>query len=181
MLKLKSFSKESKSQIWMKDRKYVNFIKSFFNGLVLDVGCGYNKMGNIGVDIIKNDFVDVIHDLNNTPYPFKDNSFLTINCHHVIEHLNSPEKVLQELHKILKPNGKIVITVPHANHPMYLSSEHKQFFDKKSMTNLMSKYFKIIEIIKWRGTERMPFPVFIHKIIGMIYPSQLIFIGQKSK
>ena len=43
---------------------------------ILHLGCGFNKItGSIGVDINPDSAADVIHDLNNFPYPFKDNRF----------------------------------------------------------------------------------------------------------
>ena len=43
---------------------------------ILDLGCGANKYpGSIGIDRLKLPGVDIVHDLNVFPYPFKNNSF----------------------------------------------------------------------------------------------------------
>jgi len=79
----------------------------------LNIGCGYKiKEGYINLDSKKLKGVDVVHDLNKYPYPFKDNSFDIIEARAVLEHLNDIVKPLEELHRILKPNGKINIRVP---------------------------------------------------------------------
>lgn len=83
--------------------------------VVLNIGCGKTKIpGSIGVDVVKIEgFVNVVHDLNKTPYPFKPNSIDEIHFYHVLEHLNDHVLILEEMHRILKPGGKIYLRVPH--------------------------------------------------------------------
>ena len=50
---------------------------------VLDIGCGRHKLpGSIGLDIVPLEGVDVVHDLNQFPYPFSDNSFDSVRLSH---------------------------------------------------------------------------------------------------
>ncbi|UCE37894.1 MAG: class I SAM-dependent methyltransferase [Thermoplasmata archaeon] len=44
---------------------------------------------------------------------FEDNSFDVITCSEVMEHQEKPKQVLRECHRILKPNGIIIITTPN--------------------------------------------------------------------
>lgn len=83
--------------------------------VVLNIGCGPTRIpGSIGLDKVKIEgFVDVVHDLNQTPYPFGDNSVDEIHIYHVLEHLENPITKLEDLHRILKPGGVIHIRVPH--------------------------------------------------------------------
>jgi predicted SAM-dependent methyltransferase len=54
---------------------------------ILDIGCGTNKVaGAIGMDFNPKTAADVIHDLDDLPYPFADNSFDEVIGRHVIEH-----------------------------------------------------------------------------------------------
>ena len=54
---------------------------------VLDFGCGNDKVKNsIGIDKIKSETVDVVHDLDIYPYPFEDNFFDLIVCKHSISY-----------------------------------------------------------------------------------------------
>lgn len=46
-----------------------------------------------------------------TQLPFSQNSFDTIFCYHVLEHVPE-QKALRELHRVLKPEGNIYIQVP---------------------------------------------------------------------
>ena len=96
----------------------------------LNVGCGKNiKKGFINIDIIKLHGVDKVVDLNEFPYPFKSESFDTILCSHVLEHLKDLSKVMNELHRILKKNGRLIIKVPHFTHSgSFADPTHIHFF-----------------------------------------------------
>lgn len=47
--------------------------------------------------------------------PFGDNSFDVIVCTEVLEHVEDPEQVLQEIKRVLKPNGVAVIEMDSGN------------------------------------------------------------------
>jgi len=83
--------------------------------IILNIGCGKTRIpDSVGVDrkMIK-DFVDVVWDLDKTPYPFPDSYADEIHMYHVLEHLNNPLVKVEELHRILKPNGILYLRVPH--------------------------------------------------------------------
>jgi len=61
-------------------------------------------------NIDKEDF-----DFNCFPYPIESDTYDYIYCNHVLEHLERPELVLKELHRITKNGGIIEINVPHFN------------------------------------------------------------------
>jgi SAM-dependent methyltransferase len=102
---------------------------------ILDIGCGKHKAvpEAIGLDVVKLEGVDVVHDLNKFPYPFKAASFDEIYAFMVLEHVEDLVKVMQELHRILKPEGLLHVKVPY-----YLSTAafqdptHKNFFTEKT-------------------------------------------------
>lgn len=100
----------------------------------LNLGCGGDiKPDYINVDRIKLPGVDIVHDLNRSPWPFKNNEFDEILCKHVIEHLDDIEKVMKELLRILKPTGKIIIISPHfTSANAYGDITHKHFFGYKA-------------------------------------------------
>lgn len=66
---------------------------------------------------------DVLHDLNLHPLPFDDNSFDEIHAYEVLEHLSFQGDYefffaeFTEYHRILKPEGKMFITLPAWNSP----------------------------------------------------------------
>jgi len=103
---------------------------------ILDLGCGNRKMkGAVGIDINPDTEADVIHDLNQYPYPFEDSTFDEIYADNVIEHLDNVLKVMEELHRISKPGGNIIIKVPYFR-SKYASIDptHRHFFTVESFS-----------------------------------------------
>ena len=95
----------------------------------LNLGCGhFRKEGFINLDISNLCEPDVLHDLDNIPYPFKNNTFDLIESDHVLEHLSKPFEVMKELHRILKPAGILKVRVPHFSRAMS-HPQHKSGFD----------------------------------------------------
>lgn len=99
----------------------------------LNLGCGKDikpkEKGWINLDNVKLKDVDVIHDINKFPYPFKNNEFDEIFCSHVLEHVEDILKTLKELKRITKNKGKIVIRSPHFSSGVgYWDLTHKRLF-----------------------------------------------------
>lgn len=95
----------------------------------LNLGCGqFKKSGYINVDWDKSASPDVVHNLSKIPYPFKNDYFNIIEADHVLEHLDTVFVIMKELHRILKPNGKLIIKVPHFSRG-FTHAEHKTGFD----------------------------------------------------
>lgn len=81
---------------------------------VLDVGCGVNKYpGAIGVDSNPHTRADVLADLDQFPYPFRDSSFREIRAVHLIEHVANVIRTVEEFHRLLVPGGCLTIVTPH--------------------------------------------------------------------
>lgn len=81
---------------------------------ILDVGCGLNKRpGAIGIDRNARTAADVICDLDQFPYPFRDSSFDELYATHVIEHVADVIRTMEEFHRLVRPGGRIHITTPH--------------------------------------------------------------------
>lgn len=103
---------------------------------VLELGCGQLKHWphSVAIDINPRSIADVIHDLNVTPYPFEDNSFDIVIAEHVVEHLDDVIKVLEEIHRILKPGGRFYMEVPHfSSHHHFTDPTHKHAFSSRSL------------------------------------------------
>lgn len=97
----------------------------------LNLGCGENKIESwINVDWNKSISPDILMDVSNLKEykQFKDNSIDKIFASHILEHLSNPFEVMKELHRILKPNGKLTILVPHFSRG-FTHPEHKAGFD----------------------------------------------------
>ncbi|WP_173085287.1 class I SAM-dependent methyltransferase [Fundidesulfovibrio magnetotacticus] len=99
------------------------------NQVLGNFGCGqYPKKGYINVDVDQRAKADIFHDLAQTPYPFDSEYFSQIEMHHVLEHIPNTIKVMKELHRILIPRGKLIITVPHFSRG-FMHYDHKIGFD----------------------------------------------------
>ncbi len=95
----------------------------------LNLGCGEDKKeGYVNVDFHDHVQPDVVHNLNQLPYPFPDNSFELVEAFHILEHLDRPFEIMKELHRIMKPGGLLHIKVPHFSRAL-THSEHKAGFD----------------------------------------------------
>jgi SAM-dependent methyltransferase len=95
----------------------------------LNLGAGeLKKCGYINIDWNELTNPDIKHDLNFFPYPFSDNAFNLIEASHVLEHLDRPFIVMKELHRILKPGGKLIVRVPHFSRG-FTHAEHSHSFD----------------------------------------------------
>lgn len=90
-----------------------------FKGIYLDVGCGENKQkGFVGLDIRPLPGVDIVWDMEKTPYPIEPDTCLSILASHVVEHINPARfgfvNVMNEWWRIMKPFGRLMIVVPYA-------------------------------------------------------------------
>jgi len=54
-----------------------------------------------------------IADLSNENLPYPDESFDLVTCTEVIEHLEHYRSTLREIHRVLRPDGTLVITTPN--------------------------------------------------------------------
>ena len=96
----------------------------------LNLGCGkIIKSGYVHLDKMKFPGVDVVHDLEKFPYPFKANTFDEIYCRMILEHVTDVAKVVAELYRISKPNAVWKVIVPYFKSDGAFSHiEHKHYF-----------------------------------------------------
>lgn len=106
---------------------------------ILDIGCGQNKVpGAIGMDINPRANMDVIHDLNCIPYPFRTNEFDVVWARHVIEHVREPLALMIELHRITRSGGLIKLVTPHWTNPDWATDlTHCNHFNSYSFRHLV--------------------------------------------
>jgi SAM-dependent methyltransferase len=81
---------------------------------ILHIGAGAKKIrGAVTLDINPRLNPDVVWDLNEFPYPFADSEFDLAVCEHVIEHLQNVILVMEELHRVTRAGGRVLVRVPH--------------------------------------------------------------------
>ena len=121
-------------------------INNLVKGRLLDVGCGLGNMisyrpNSVGADV--NEFnVNYckarglnVHQMSFDALPFEDTSFDSILLDNVLEHILYPTLLLNEIKRVLKTDGHIVIGVPGLRG--YISDpDHKFFYDEARLEDL---------------------------------------------
>jgi SAM-dependent methyltransferase len=103
---------------------YPRLLKQHVNGRLLDHGCGkvplYGMYRGLVTEAVCIDWstslhgthhVDQLVDLNG-PLPFPAGSFDTVLSNDVMEHIKEPELAWSEMARVLRPNGKLIVSVP---------------------------------------------------------------------
>lgn len=113
-------------------RTLVPRLRDHASGKLLDAGCGTmpfraSLRGLVdeyhSIDIEKRvPEVDLIGDLQDMK-ALESDTYDTVLCTEVLEHVPQPEKLLAELWRVLKPRGTLILSVPH------LSRLHEEPFD----------------------------------------------------
>jgi SAM-dependent methyltransferase len=100
---------------------------------MLDVGCGnkpyrslFNVTQYIGLEIDsptarQRAIADVFY--AGGVFPFQSATFDAVLCNQVLEHVFNPDEFLAEINRVLKPGGKLLLTVP------FVWDEHEQPWD----------------------------------------------------
>lgn len=80
---------------------------------VLDLGCGVSKRSEtIGVDIYALPGVDLVCDLNRA-LPFRENTIDGLYASHVVEHVDTFLRLMDDIWRISKPDAWVRIWTPH--------------------------------------------------------------------
>ena len=126
----------------------------------LNIGSGRDiKLDYINLDSVELPGVDVVHNLNKFPWPFKDNEFSLIYCSHVLEHLDSIIKPMEEMWRISENKGKILIEVPiFPSVGSVADPTHKSFYTYQTFN-----YFRVNDGLNYYSKAR--FRIVKRKII----------------
>lgn len=118
------YSMESISKHTSRVHNLIKFVKQVtpVGGKILDVGCGdlylskvlpeYNWTG-LDINPANTNTAIIKHNIDNTPYPFENNSFDTVICSEVLEHMFNPMDINKEIRRIIKESGKYICSTPN--------------------------------------------------------------------
>lgn len=132
-------------------------------------------------------------------WPFPDNYFDCVYSKSLMEHLQDPQKYLNEAKRVLKPGGKILCFIPdwEANYQIYFDDHtHVKPFTKISLRDILKiTDFKSVKVYRFRQlpiTWKYPFiNTFCHLISFFIphrsnnkflrWSKELMLIGYATK
>ena len=147
--------------------------QEYIYGNVLEVGCGEGRGVEIiapkadsftGIDKIKN----VIENLQ-TLYPeghfqqviippffdLADDAYDVVISFQVIEHIKKDHEYLQEIHRVLKPGGKALITTPNIKMSLSRNPWHIREYKAEELTTLAKNIFPKVEMLGITGNEKV--------------------------
>ncbi len=76
---------------------------------------------------------DLLHDMNDIPYPFAADTFDRVVCLNSMEHTPHVIRVIEELHRITRAGGEIFISSPHfSSHDFFTDPTHQHAFSTRS-------------------------------------------------
>ena len=103
--------------------------------LRLNLGSGGGRRsGFYGVDLLPLHGVDIVADLNEPLSALPDDSVEEIYTRHTLEHIANFLGLVTEIGRVVRPNGRIEIIVPHFSNPYgYSDPTHVRFFGLYSM------------------------------------------------
>lgn len=200
-------------------------------GKVLDAGCGYGlyamslgelgyKVDAIDVDVrrikalrsmiaeypvLKDRLMPFTGSLTSLPFPAQ--SYDTIVCSEVIEHIREDGQAVSELARVIKPTGTLILSVPYDstyNKKVYKRFDHERpGYNRDSIGSILEKRgFSIEKVLYYeRAVGRTLFDTFnaikskplmallfypfyflylIDYYIGFGEPSQMVVVAKKS-
>lgn len=139
---------------------------------VLDVGCNNGEFMALlrdkkkckvwGVDLSevalaeakKKDLNVSLADCENLP--FRDSSFDVVVLMEVLVHVYNPGKALQEIRRVLKPNGILLGSTPHENLERYAWDDkrmHHRYYNEETLTKALTDVFPVNYLQVLKGAQ----------------------------
>ncbi len=132
------------------DLNLKKYIKKYANGVILDVGSSLSPYKKIikyekylSLDIDSKNNPDIVSDIHNIKW--ESDYFDTVIATEVLEHLENPKIALDEIYRILKKNGHVILTTRFF-YPYHPQPKDYYRFTKDSLNFLFNK-FEDIKII----------------------------------
>ncbi len=113
--------------------------------MVIDIGCGKRKQepNAIGLDLSSDSAADALCNLNQLPWPVRDNAATKIYLSHVIEHLEDVMGAMREIHRIARPGARVHIVTPHfSSHNSYADPTHRRHLTSESFQYFTGEPFE---------------------------------------
>lgn len=86
---------------------------------------------------------------------FEDNSFDFVVTFQVIEHIKDDHLFVKEIHRVLKPGGKMIVTTPNIKTSITRNPWHIREYTVSELKDLLLKSFKNVESNGVFGNEKI--------------------------
>jgi len=137
---------------------------------VLNLGCGNGYLHEaINLDLTPDTNPDVVHNLNQLPWPFPNSHFSEVLAYDVIEHLDDFIATVNEIHRVCRDKAVVRITAPHfscAN--AFADPTHRRFFSYFSMDYVTGEndlQFYTRARFKKLSARMMFYPTLVNKLV----------------
>ena len=128
--------------------------------------------------------------LDITHLPFEDDTFDVIICNHVLEHISDDRQAMNELFRVLKPEGFSMVQVPISevlektfeDKTVLTEEERLKHFGQKDHIRIYGKdYFKRLTSSGFKVTVYNPFEESSHPMLEKLAldPVERVFIASK--
>jgi SAM-dependent methyltransferase len=160
------------SPSWGDHRGRYHFGAGFVRGrYVLDIACG----SGLGADILLDTGAKGVVGVDTAPealartrerrprgaslcradgarLPFRDGSFGAVTSFETLEHVREPDRLLDELHRVLGPDGVLVLSTPNALHTKPIDGTprnpfHVREFTPTELENILTARFRQVELL----------------------------------
>ncbi len=145
------------------DRLFFERYHGATSGPILEIGCSighfmqFGSERKIGIDldlaalsIARREGFSVLQSDVQRALPFRDNTFASIDCQHVIEHVQDPLALMKECRRVLRPGGKLVVVTPNIariGFKFFVDYTHRRPFTRESLINIaVDSGFEPIEV-----------------------------------
>jgi len=135
---------------------------SCISAFSLDIGCGFSlesqtsdfkkyklqTLGSISCDLVRSEIkLQNFVQCDGQKLPFKDGSFDVVFLMQVIEHVPHLHDLLQEINRILKQKGVLMLTTPNLySINSYRDPNHLWHFTPRTLCFTLKNYFSAIKI-----------------------------------
>jgi len=123
-------------------------LKPFVKGAVVNAGCGYRDITPLLLQMGATSVVNVDLTLPWTQFavrgnlemlPFASDRFDTVLCNAVLEHVKSLDGVMEELARVLRPGGHLILAIPFLQ-PYHEAPTDFRRFTREGMKQLGDRF-----------------------------------------
>lgn len=141
--------------IYAQYKAVIELIRRYVHGNLIDLGCGDMPFKELLLDLVdkydsldlwpQSEVVTYVGDIQNMNM-IDSCTYDSAICLEVLEHVPNPQQAIIEMHRILKPSGILIVSVPHLSRIHDIPHDYFRFTLYGLIHLLRSGGFDIIDI-----------------------------------